>query len=66
MPLTSTMPKAEAPAVSSLAPAVAGDVPATAVQPRQPTEGEARQAEGRPVAGRGTEALDQAYEHCEG
>jgi polyhydroxyalkanoate synthase len=45
MPLTSTMPKAEAPAVSSLAPAVAVDVSATAVQPRQPTEGEARQAD---------------------
>jgi len=45
MPLTSTMPKAEASAVSSLAPAVAGDVPATAVQPRQQTEGEVRQAD---------------------
>jgi polyhydroxyalkanoate synthase len=45
MPLTSTRPKAEASAVSSLAPAVAGDVPATAVQPRQQTEGEARQAD---------------------
>jgi poly[(R)-3-hydroxyalkanoate] polymerase subunit PhaC len=45
MPLTSTMPKAEASAVSSLAPAVAGDVPATAVQPRQQTEGEAHQAD---------------------
>jgi polyhydroxyalkanoate synthase subunit PhaC len=45
MPLTSTMPEAEASAVSSLGPAVAGDVPATAVQPRQQTEGEAHQAD---------------------
>jgi polyhydroxyalkanoate synthase len=45
MPLTSTVPKAEASALSSLVPAVAGDVPAAAAQPRQQTEGEAHQAD---------------------
>jgi polyhydroxyalkanoate synthase len=45
VPTTSTMPKAEASAVSSLAPDVARDVPATAVQPREQAEGEVRQAD---------------------
>jgi polyhydroxyalkanoate synthase len=45
MQLTSTMPNAEAAALPSPAPAAAGDVPAIAVQPRQQTEGEARQVD---------------------
>jgi len=44
MPTTSTMPKAEASAVSSLAPDVVRDLPARAVQPRQQTEGEVDRA----------------------